>query len=137
MRAGRMIGRERRFLSYQNLLERWDTLVTNFIAVHQSTGDGDRDEDISDVRRLDQSIQYLCQSEVLFQGREWRCESCFNRNWVGINELTETMTCAGCGREEPAPVSGGWQFRGNPFIMEAYRDHGTEALIWALWRLWK
>ena len=39
-------------------------------------------------------------------------------------------------REEPAPVDEGWQFRANQFLIDAFRDHGTEALIWALWRLW-
>ena len=37
---------------------------------------------------------------------------------------------------DPAPVTGDWQFCANPFLIEAYRDHGTEALVWALWQLW-
>jgi hypothetical protein len=41
-----------------------------------------------------------------------------------------------CRREEAAPVSGDWQFKADPFVIEAYRDSGTEAVIWALWRLW-
>ena len=31
------------------------------------------------------------------------------------------MTCAVCRREEPASISGDWQFRPNPFLIEAYR----------------
>jgi hypothetical protein len=37
--------------------------------------------------KLRQSVQHLCQREVLFQGREWRCRTCYNRNWIGIGDL--------------------------------------------------
>jgi len=97
---------------------------------------GTKDGDVKG-EHLDRSIQYLCQREVLFQGREWRCPACYNRNWVAIGELAKTLTCSICGHEEPAPVSGNWQFKANPFVIEAYRDHGTEAVLWALWRLWE
>jgi hypothetical protein len=54
---------------------------------------------------------------------------------VSIDELGRTLICGICGREEAAPVAGHWQFRGNPFLMKAFRDHGTEAAVFALWRL--
>jgi hypothetical protein len=90
------------------------------------------DEDEIDLAK---SVQHLCQCEVLFQGREWRCQTCFNRNWVGIQALGRTLTCEVCGRLEPAPVSGDWHFRVNPFMLAAYSEHGTEGPVWALWRL--
>jgi hypothetical protein len=31
---------------------------------------------------------------------------------------------------------GDWCFRANDFVLEAYREHGVEAVIWTLWRLW-
>jgi hypothetical protein len=97
---------------------------------------GDRtDPDDGDEINLAKSVQHLCQCEVLFQGREWRCQTCFNRNWVGIDALGRTLTCEVCGRLEPAPVSGAWHFRVNPFVLEAYSEHGTEGPVWALWRL--
>lgn len=138
LHAARMTARERRYIWYGQLLKRWMKLVREFVKAHPSTGgDGDLEAQIRDVRHLNESVQYLCQRRVLFQGREWRCYSCFNRNWVGIDDLSRTLVCSVCGRHEPAPVTGSWQFRLNPFILEAYKDHGTEAVIWSLWHLWE
>ncbi|GGF62519.1 hypothetical protein GCM10007301_22800 [Azorhizobium oxalatiphilum] len=138
LRAGRMIDRERRYVSYGQLRRRWGDSVEAFLAeASDGTEDPDADAYYRDDDRLARSLQRLCQCEVLFQGRDWRCPRCFNRNWIGIEALSRTMTCAVCAREEPASVKGDWQFRANSFLVEAYRDHGTEAAIWALWRLWK
>jgi hypothetical protein len=137
LRAGRMLGRERTHVPYHKLKARWSAVAEAFLAAHPRVGQDDDDDHYRDEALLSRSVQFLCRREVLFQGRDWRCRSCFNRNWVGIEALTRTMTCAVCRREEPAPVGGDWQFRPNPFLIEAYRDHGTEALVWALWRLWK
>lgn len=80
---------------------------------------------------FDQSIQMLCQTDVLFQGREWKCPSCYNRNWVGIRDLSNTLTCVICKETAPAPVAGDWQFRLNPFIIDSYRN-GLEPVLWAI-----
>jgi hypothetical protein len=45
-----------------------------------------------------------------------------------------TLECQICKQTEPAPVSGDWHFRANSFVVEAYREQGVEAVIWALWR---
>ena len=136
LRAGRMLGRERTHVAYHKLKERWSAVAEAYLAAHPRAGQDDDDYHYRDEAWLWRSVQFLCQREVLFQGRDWRCRSCFNRNWVGIEALARTMTCAVCRRQEPAPVGGDWQFRPNPFLIEAYRDHGTEALVWALWQLW-
>ena len=135
LRAGRMVARETRYIWYGQLVKRWLRLVKCYLTAHPSTGKIDTDETVRDVRYLNRSVQYLCQREVLFQGREWRCRSCYNRNWIGIDDLSRTLICLICGRDEPAPVAGSWQFRINPFVLEAYRDQGSEAVIWALWQL--
>lgn len=137
LRCGTMVAREARYRRYQWMRNRWQVMVKAFVAEHpRADAEGD-DRYHRDPALLDRSIQYLCQRKVLFQGREWRCSACFNRNWVAISELSATLACSICGREEPAPVSGDWQFKANPFLIEAYRDHGTEAVVWALWRLWE
>jgi hypothetical protein len=135
LKASRVIGRERRHVPYEELVSKWEQLVTDYLTAYPSQGVDDRDEDIRNSRYIERSVQHLCQCEVLFQGREWRCQSCYNRNWTGIDELTRIMTCEVCGREELALVSGDWQFRGNPFLLEAYNQHGLEAVIWGLWQL--
>jgi len=98
--------------------------------------DGNRDRSFYfNVNHLNRSIQYLCQREIVFQGKEWQCQTCFNRNWTTIEAMTRTLACEVCGRKEPAPVSGDWHFRANPFVIDAYREHGIEAVIWTLWQL--
>lgn len=32
-------------------------------------------------------------------------------------------------------MSGDWHFRADPFLLEAYREHGVEAVVYSLWRL--
>ena len=137
VQSGRMTAREMRYRSYGWLLDRWQTMVEEFLAAHPSPGESGDDSHYRDTKRLDEILQYLCQREVLYQGREWRCRSCYNLNWVSIAGLSKTLRCSICGREEAAPVSGDWQFKANPFVVAAYRDHGTEAVVWALWRLWE
>lgn len=96
------------------------------------------DERYRDPRRyLDPSIQYLCERNVLFQGHEWQCRTCFNRNWIGITALSKEMVCDVCGTARAAFVSEEWHFRPNAFLIDAYRFHGTEPLVWALWRLYE
>jgi hypothetical protein len=54
---------------------------------------------------------------------------------VTIGSISTTLKCDVCGRTEPAPVSGDWHFRANDFLIDAYREHGVEAVIYALWRV--
>jgi hypothetical protein len=135
LRVAGMFRKARAFVTYGNLKERWDATIEKWLAQHPMQQAGDDDTYYRDEARLARSVQYLCRREVLFQGREWQCRTCFNRNWVGIDALGRDMTCEVCGRREAAPVSGDWHFRANSFLTNAYREHGTEALLWSLWQL--
>jgi hypothetical protein len=121
LQIARNFRKDARYISY-------DEICAKFLTDRIEPKDDDK-------INLARSVQHLCQCEVLFQGREWRCQTCFTRNWVGIDALGRTLTCEVCGRLEPAPVSGDWHFRLNPFVLEAYSEHGTEAPVWALWQL--
>jgi hypothetical protein len=134
IRFGRKVQHEDRHVRYQWLLRLWLETLHRFFAQHPD-GDKDSDEFYRNKRHLDHSIQHLCQTEVLFQGREWQCRHCYNRNWVTIGNMLSTLKCDVCGRPEPAPVSGDWHFRANEFVIDAYREHGVEAVIFALWQL--
>ena len=124
LQIARNLRKDTRYISYDAILQRF---------LKECVGPDDDDD--PKEGRLARSVQHLCQCEVLFQGREWRCQTCFNRNWAGIDALGRTLTCEVCGRLEPAPVSGDWHFRVNPFVLEAYGEHGTEGPVWALWQL--
>jgi hypothetical protein len=136
IQAGHQVQREERYVSYKSLMERWSTIVDEFSEQYPST-DSDADAFYRDARRLDNFIKFLCQREILYQGLEWRCRHCSNRNWITIDSIGRTLECEVCRRQEPAPVSGDWHFRANPFLIEAYRAHGVEAVIYGLFQLWK
>jgi hypothetical protein len=82
---------------------------------------------------LPQSIQYLCQQQILHQGHEWRCTNCANSNWVSIDNLSRTMECDVCGASEPAPVTQTWRFKLD--ILEGLREHGLSPCLWCLAQL--
>jgi hypothetical protein len=135
LRAGRALARERRFIPYSKLHEKWERLVDEFIKENPRLEGQSDDMDVRKVQNLNQSIQHLCAREMLFQGQEWQCRTCYNRNWVSLDNMERRLICAVCHRDEPAQVGGEWHFRPNPFVIEAYREHGCEAVIWALWQL--
>ncbi|MEQ8368042.1 MAG: hypothetical protein RIB61_15190 [Roseicyclus sp.] len=134
LRIASQLRRPERFVQYDTLASRYSDLVEKFIEENPHVKEGPVEEYLS-AGELDASIQYLCERKILFQGHEWQCQNCFNRNWVSIDDLSSVMTCNVCQNEEPPPVSGGWQFKASGFFVEAYSDHGTEPAIWALWQL--
>ena len=135
LRAGRAIAREERHTGYDKLKKKWEELVRQFVEQNPRPEGQSDDGDVHDVRLLNQSIQHLCARKLLFQGREWRCQTCNNRNWVSLDAMQRSLTCSVCRHNEPAPVAGEWHFRANPFVIEACREHGCEAVLWALWQL--
>src|SRR5262249_29496893 len=132
MRAGRMLGREARQLDYEDLLEQWQAIAEDYLKAYPAAGPEDKDDVYRNPRWLDQSIQFVFAQGMLFQGYKWKCPDCFNRNWISIDALKREMVCEVCRCTKPAPVSGPWEFRANPFLIEAYRDHGTEPLVWSM-----
>jgi hypothetical protein len=135
IRFGRMAGKSGRFVDYGTLHKRWKALLDADLEADTHLTEEDKAH-YRNSSYLDRSIQHLCQRQILFQGREWQCRSCFNRNWTTVDAMRGTLECQICRQTEPAPVSGDWHFRANSFVLEAYREQGVEAVIWALWRLW-
>jgi hypothetical protein len=135
LKEARAISGKDRVIRFEALQEKWSMLIEEYMKLHPSTGQQDPDDRIEYQKNLTRSVQYLCQRKVLFQGHQWTCDYCKNINWVSIDDLRSTMPCSVCGRVEPAFVSGEWEFRVNPFVVQAYRDDGVEPVIWALWHL--
>lgn len=131
---GHKVQKEQRFVHYGYLKTRWISLVDQQLTSSTHLSEKDKEFYRSETH-LDKSIQHLCDAQLLFQGREWQCRKCYNRNWVSIDEISRTLVCDICQSEKSAPVSGDWAFRLNDFVLEAYRDHGVEPVVWSLWRL--
>ncbi|WP_461425260.1 hypothetical protein [Gymnodinialimonas sp.] len=134
LRLAAQIRRPERFMRYDKLSALYKDMVAKFIEENPHLKDSRAEEYLS-AEELDASIQYLCERKILFQGHEWKCRNCFNRNWVSIDDLSTAMECNVCQNEALPPVSGGWQFKASGFFVEAYSDHGTEPAVWALWQL--
>jgi hypothetical protein len=129
-KSARELAREWRYISYEKLRRDWEAAAQEELAkLNEEDWDFAKSPMKPSLGELDGWIKYLCGARVLFQGREWRCSHCYNKNWVGIADMDTTLTCAVCREEESAPVSGGWHFRANPFVLDAYRDHGIEPVI--------
>ncbi|WP_156387208.1 hypothetical protein [Devosia sp. Root105] len=107
------------------------------VEVPSDDPDGERGELSYPADYLDPAIQYLCERQVLFQGYHWTCQTCFNKNWSGVEGLGRSMECSVCRTARPVPVSDEWDFRANGFLVDAYRFHGVEAVIWAMWTLFR
>ncbi|MEO1027593.1 MAG: hypothetical protein AAFX02_00920, partial [Pseudomonadota bacterium] len=128
------IRRPDRFMRYDIFESRYNDLVTKFLERNPHLKKRHTDGFFSS-EELDASLKYLCERKILFQGHEWQCRNCFNRNWVSIDDLSSKLSCSVCQNEARPPVSGGWHFKASGFFVEAYSDHGIEPTLWALWRL--
>jgi rubrerythrin len=79
------------------------------------------------LRSLRNGIQNRCARRIMFQGYQWRCDTCFNSNWNDISALQAELTCPVCGASEAAPVDKPWSFALNGFLRDALREHGLLA----------
>jgi hypothetical protein len=123
-----------RYLKFDRLLEQFEVRRTEYWAANEQ-GAPDEDWKRGGLHDLAESVKYLCRQEILHQGYEWRCQQCFNCNWVGIGDLGKTLVCEVCGQTESPPVVGPWHFKMNGFILEGIREHGLLPLIWCLSKL--
>ncbi len=120
-----------RYVRFDTLTKQFDKLRNAFWERHRPGApreEWDQDEKLS----LPASVKYLCQREIIHQGHEWRCQQCFNNNWVSIDDLKNTLVCEVCGGTQSAPVTDPWHFRLSGFVLEGLRDHGLLPLIWYL-----
>ncbi len=121
-----------RYVRFDYLATQFEQFCSSFWAAHQAGAelwDEQRNQSLVD------SVQYLCQREILHQGHEWLCRHCNNSNWVSLDALRRSMVCEVCGTMEPAPVAGPWYFRLNSFVLDGLRAHGMLAYLWCLSRL--
>jgi hypothetical protein len=122
-----------RSLSFDELQKRHSKFIDREKALLADEQASDADEWLSrSARSLPGSLQQLCQRGVLFQGYEWRCDTCFHTNWNDLGALRPSLSCSICGTSEAAPVNDPWSFRLHGFMQDALREHGLLALVWCL-----
>ncbi|MEH2494482.1 hypothetical protein V1294_000961 [Bradyrhizobium sp. AZCC 1678] len=135
IRYGRKAGTSERTTNYKAFFDKWSALVSAEMKETPHLSEDDRAH-YEDPERLNHALQLVCRRKLFFQGRDWTCRRCFNKNWTSIDDLRSVLLCEVCKEETSAPVSGEWDFKPNSFIVSSYREHGIEPVIWTLWRLW-
>jgi len=132
---------EARSVRFPNRYIRFDKLTKDFESFRNAFWEKNQaaapreDWDEDEKRSLSESLQYLCQREILYQGYEWRCPRCYNKNWVSIAALAQSMKCEVCNQTAPAPVTDPWHFKLDAFILEGLREHSMLSYVWCLNRL--
>ncbi|MCA1393777.1 hypothetical protein I6F20_32690 [Bradyrhizobium sp. IC3123] len=125
-------------LSYGELLKRHDPYLVKEEAILRDNKVEDPADWMNRARNsLRAAVQDRCAQRVLFQGYEWRCDTCFATNWNDISSLGPELSCSICGANEKAFVDKPWSFRLNGFLQDALREHGLLAVVWCLIELEK
>jgi hypothetical protein len=132
---------EAKNLRFPNRHIRFDKLTKDFESFRnefweKNQAGAPREEwDEEERRSLGESVQYLCQQGILYQGHEWRCPRCYNKNWVSIAALAQSMTCEVCNHVNSAPVTDPWHFKLDAYILQGLREHSMLSYVWCLRRL--
>lgn len=138
LRTANNISKDRFFISWRELNEKWEKAHAAWLVKNPHLSQQDEDNDWYYNRHkqsLEDSTQYLCQKQILFQGQLWRCPECLNKNWVSIDNLKANLSCDICAYAIAAPISDDWKFFLNGFILQAMQQHGITATIWCLVQL--
>jgi len=106
IRYGRMAGTSERTTNYKAFLDRWSALVRSDMEEEASHLSEEDRAYYEDPKHLDHALQLVCKRKLFFQGRDWTCRRCFNKNWTSIDDLRSVLICEVCKEETPAPVSG-------------------------------
>lgn len=123
-----------RHIRHEALVQRWQSHREAFWA---QTGvpegaDDKVDWNSREQESLDDCLIAMRKRQMMFQGHEWICADCHHRNWVDMAELSPVLLCKICREATNAPITFGWLFRPNNFLIEALRDHSTLSLLWTL-----
>lgn len=79
------------------------------------------------------SVTYLRNRELLWQGFSWRCSFCEHQNWLSLERLTAISVCQICRKQESSPVAGSLHFRLNPFVEHAFASSSAQGpVLWCL-----
>jgi len=127
----RSMRRDSRYLRFDFITEQFETFRNDYWQKNPP-GSPRSEWDEWEKNSLAQSVQFLCEREILHQGHEWLCPRCNNTNWVSIDLLQKSLICDVCGQSKPAPVTDPWHFKLNAFVTEGIRSHGLLAELWCL-----
>ncbi|WP_421360252.1 hypothetical protein [Agrobacterium rosae] len=93
------------------------------------TGNGESKYD------LDECLKFLRNQDFLMQGFGWKCQRCQHSNWVGLTDMTNSLSCAICDFAEDAPIGGdaNSHFKMNPFVSAAFSPTSAQGpVIWCI-----
>ena len=134
IRYGRKAGTSERTTNYKAFFDRWSALVSADMKETPHLSEYDRAY-YEDPERLNHALQFVCRRKLFFQGRDWTCRRCFNRNWTSIDDLRSVALRGLQGRDFGTGIWG-MGLQAKQLHRLPYREHGIEPVIWTLWRLW-
>lgn len=127
-------------IKYSRLSSAWDEYRQQFWTRYRTKNPHDPTQTTADEEayiRAERSsfveaVQDLLAKGVLFQGITSSCRNCRHSNWFSVNNLATVLDCEICQAPMPVPLEIDWEFKLNPFLLECAREHGTQAVFWAL-----
>jgi hypothetical protein len=84
---------------------------------------------------LRQTLQWLVDARIFFQGVRFRCSRCGSAYWLEVSETRQETTCTGCRSIVSLRVEENWTYRLNSLVKSGVAQHGCLAVIWTLARL--
>lgn len=77
-------------------------------------------------------LEALVEEKVLKQGLKLTCNFCKSSFWYHAEMVKSKISCMGCRKDFPLPISPEWSFRLNDLVVNAIRQHGTVSVLQAL-----
>lgn len=79
-------------------------------------------------KNLEKGIRYameeFCEKSVFFIGFNFSCPTCSSKFWYSLEEIKDTYSCKGCGKQDRFPIEEPFSYRLNDLVKNnfCYRD---------------
>ena len=133
LKASRWLRKPRDWVALGELKDEWAAFRQRYWSAHPDAyGDTSVDWDVHEAQSLDDTLSYMRDRKMMFQGHHWGCPNCHHRNWVNFDALTAAPSCEVCKTTTTLPIDLAWMFRPNAFLIDSLRDHSVLSLVWVL-----
>lgn len=126
-------------IRHSRLARSWEDYREKFWTRYRKTNPHETAQtaDVEDYARAEtasfiEAVHELVAKGVLFQGITSTCRNCRHSNWFAVGNLATVLDCQICQAPMPVPLEMDWEFKLNPFLLECLREHGIQAVFWAL-----
>lgn len=129
IKTSKQIGNSDKSLLFSHFVEEAQDETNEYNKLNPTNQFEVDEDDIKD------KLTELIESGILLSGINVNCPRCSDKNWYHINDVKQTVKCAGCGYEFIVPAEQRWSYRLNNMIREAFAEHGTVPVLLVLGQL--